>query len=67
MNIGQDMKNWHSTFNSEKNNFLQLRRLAMHKEQRNRQQFEKTFSVLTFNKELTLSQESGRYAISFHP
>jgi len=48
-------------------NFLQLGRFGMHKEQRYRQQFEKPFDFLTFNKELTLSQGSGRYAIAFDP
>lgn len=32
-----------------------------------RQQFEKRFDFLTFNKELTLSQGSGRYAVAFDP
>jgi len=48
-------------------NFLQLGRFGKHKEQRYRQQFEKQFDFLTFNKELTLSQGSGRYAIAFDP
>ena len=48
-------------------NFLQLGRFGKHKEQRYRQQFEKPFDFLTFNKELTLSQGSGRYAIAFDP
>lgn len=48
-------------------NFLQFGRFGKHKEQRYRQQFEKTFDFLTFNKELTLSQGSGRYAIAFDP
>jgi hypothetical protein len=48
-------------------NFLQLARYGKHKEQRYRQQFEKSFDFLTFNKELTLSQGSGRYAIAFDP
>ena len=42
-------------------------RFGKHKEQRYRQQFEKQFDFLTFNKELTLSQGSGRYAIAFDP
>ena len=46
-------------------NFLQLARYGKYKEQRYRQQFEKSFDFLTFNKELTLSQGSGRYAIAF--
>jgi hypothetical protein len=48
-------------------NFLQLARYGKHKEQRYRQQFEKPFDFLAFNKELTLSQGSGRYAIAFDP
>ena len=48
-------------------NFLQLGRFGKYKEQRYRQQFEKPFDFLTFNKELTLSQGSGRYVIAFDP
>jgi hypothetical protein len=48
-------------------NFLQLARYGKYKEQRYRQQFEKSFDFLEFNKELTLSQGSGRYAIAFDP
>jgi hypothetical protein len=48
-------------------NFLQLGRFGKHKEQRYRQQFEKPFDFLTFNKELTLSYGSGRYSIAFDP
>jgi len=48
-------------------NFLQLARYGKHKEQRYRQQFEKHFDFLSFNKEFTLSQGSGRYAIAFDP
>jgi len=48
-------------------NFLQLARYGKYKEQRYRQQFEKPFDFLAFNKELTLSQGSGRYAIAFDP
>jgi hypothetical protein len=48
-------------------NFLQLARYGKYKEQRYRQQFEKRFDFLTFNKELTLSQGTGRYAIAFDP
>ncbi len=44
-------------------NFLQLAKYGKYKEQRYRQQFEKRFDFLTFNKEFTLSQGSGRYAI----
>jgi len=48
-------------------NFLQLARYGKYKEQRYRQQFENSFDFLGFNKELTLSQGSGRYAIAFDP
>lgn len=48
-------------------NFLQLARYGKFKEQRYRQQFEKTFDFLEFNKELTISEGSGRYAIAFDP
>ncbi|MDF1572749.1 MAG: transposase, partial [Bacteroidales bacterium] len=48
-------------------NFLQLARYGKHKEQRYRQQFEKHFDFLSFNKELTLSQGSGPFAIAFDP
>ena len=48
-------------------NFLQLARYGKHKEQRYRQQFEKQFDFLTFNKQLTLTHGSGRYAIAFDP
>ncbi len=48
-------------------NFLQLARYGKYKEQRYRQQFEKGFDFLEFNKEFTLSQGSGRYAIAFDP
>jgi hypothetical protein len=47
-------------------NFLQLARYGKHKEQRYRQQFEKPFDFLAFNKELTLCHGSGRYAIAYH-
>lgn len=48
-------------------NFLQLARYGKHEEQRYRQQFEKPFDFLNFNKELTLQHGSGRYAIAFDP
>ncbi|MBE9519056.1 MAG: transposase [Bacteroidetes bacterium] len=48
-------------------NFLQLARYGKYKEQRYRQQFEKPFDFLAFNKELTLSHGSGRYVIAFDP
>ena len=48
-------------------NFSQLERYGEYTEQRYRQQFEKSFDFLTFNKELTLSHGSGRYVIAFDP
>lgn len=48
-------------------NFLQLARYGKFCEQRFRQQFEKQFDFLLFNKELTLSQGSGRFLIAFDP
>lgn len=48
-------------------NFLQLARYGKHQEQRYRQQFEKPFDFLTFNKELTLAHGSGHYVIAFDP
>jgi len=48
-------------------NFLQLARYGKYKEQRYRQQFEKSFDFLSFNKEFTISQGSGHYAIAFDP
>lgn len=48
-------------------NFLQLARYGKHKEQRYRQQFEKQFDFLTFNKEFTLTHGSGKYIIAFDP
>jgi len=48
-------------------NFLQLARYGNFSEQRYRQQFEKPFDFLNFNKELVLSSGSGRYAIAFDP
>lgn len=48
-------------------NFLQLARYGEFCEQRYRQQFEKPFDFLTFNKELIFSHGSGRYAIAFDP
>jgi hypothetical protein len=48
-------------------NFLQLSRYGNFKEQRYRQQFEKQFDFLEFNKELVLSTGGGKYAIAFDP
>ena len=48
-------------------NFLQLARYGQFGEQRYRQQFEKPFDFMEFNKELTISYGSGRYVIAFDP
>ena len=48
-------------------NFLQLGRFGKFKEQRYRQQFEKPFPFLDFNKELALSHGGKRFAIAFDP
>ena len=48
-------------------NFLQLGRFGNFKEQRYRQQFEKPFPFLDFNKELTLSHGGKRFVIAFDP
>lgn len=48
-------------------NFSQLGRYGKYGEQRYRQQFEKEFPFLEFNKELVLSNGSGHYAIAFDP
>ncbi len=48
-------------------NFLQLSRYGNFKEQRYRQQFEKRFNFLEFNKQLVLSTGGGKYAIAFDP
>lgn len=48
-------------------NFLQFGRYGKFKEQRYRQQFEKRFDFLSFNKELTILNGSGHYAIAFDP
>ena len=48
-------------------NFLQLSRYGNHKEQRYRQQFEKQFDFLEFNKQLVLSTGGCKYAIAFDP
>ena len=48
-------------------NFLQLARFGLFKEQRYRQQFEKPFPFLEFNKELALSHGGKRFAIAFDP
>lgn len=48
-------------------NFLQLGRVGSFGEQRYRQQFEKPFAFLDFNKELVLNHGSGHYVIAFDP
>jgi len=48
-------------------NFLQLGRIGDFTEQRYRQQFEKPFPFLDFNKELTLSHGGNRFVIAFDP
>ncbi len=48
-------------------NFLQFGRFGIFKEQRYRQQFEKRFNFLEFNKQLVLTSGSGKYAIAFDP
>jgi hypothetical protein len=48
-------------------NFLQLGRFGKFGEQRYRQQFEKPFPFLNFNKELVLSHGGERFAIAFDP
>lgn len=48
-------------------NFLQLERYGKYSEQRYRQQFEKTFDFLSFNKELVRTQGSGHYVIAIDP
>jgi hypothetical protein len=48
-------------------NFLQLGRFGKYSEQRYRQQFEKQFSFLDFNRELVLSHGSGKHAIAIDP
>jgi hypothetical protein len=48
-------------------NFLQFGRFGKYGEQRYRQQFEKQFDFLSFNKEITLSHGSGNFAIAFDP
>lgn len=48
-------------------NFLQFGRYGNFKEQRYRQQFEKPFPWLDFNKELALSHGGNRFVIAFDP
>ena len=48
-------------------NFLQLGRYGNHTEQRFRNQFEKAFDHLSFNKELVMENGSGHYTIAFDP
>jgi hypothetical protein len=48
-------------------NFLQLERYGKYTEQRYRQQFEKKFDFLSFNKELVKANGSGHYIIAVDP
>jgi hypothetical protein len=48
-------------------NFLQLERYGKYTEQRYRQQFEKAFDFLSFNKELVTEHGSGHYVIAIDP
>lgn len=48
-------------------NFLQLERFGNSDEQSFRNQFEKPFDFLTFNKELVLEHGSGHFTIAFDP
>ncbi len=48
-------------------NFLQFGRYGKFTEQRYRQQFEKQFDFLNFNKEIAITHGSGNYAIAFDP
>jgi hypothetical protein len=73
----QNINQWRRTFLVEtlilfmsirgRINFLQLARYGKYKEQRYRQQFEKPFDFLAFNRELVLSLGSGKFAIAFDP
>ncbi len=48
-------------------NFMQFGRYGKYGEQRYRQQFEKQFDFLTFNKEITMTHGSGNFIIAFDP
>ena len=48
-------------------NFSQLGRYGNYSEQRYRQQFEKDFDFLEFNKQLVSEHGSGQFAIAFDP
>ena len=48
-------------------NFLQFGRYGKFGEQRYRQQFEKQFNFIDFNKNITLTHGSGNFAIAFDP
>ena len=48
-------------------NFLQLGRYSSHGEQHFRNQFEKSFDFLTFNKELVIDRASKHLTIAFDP
>ena len=51
----------------DKMNFLQFGRYGKFGEQRYRQQFEKQFDFLNFNKEITMNHGSGNFVIAFDP
>jgi len=48
-------------------NFLQFGRFGKFGEQRYRQQFEKPFNFMDFNKNITLNHGSGHFVIAFDP
>lgn len=48
-------------------NFLLLKRFGKYSEQRYRQQFERTFNFLDFNKELVGQHSSGKLVIAIDP
>ncbi len=48
-------------------NFTQFGRFGKFGEQRYRKQFEKQFNFLDFNKNITISHGSGKFAIAFDP
>jgi hypothetical protein len=48
-------------------NFMQFGRYGKYGEQRYRQQFEKQFDFLNFNKEITMTHGSGNFIIAFDP
>ena len=77
LNKMQNVNKWQSDFILEiyllflsikgRINFLQFGRYSKHSEQRFRNQFEKHFDHLAFNKELILENGSGHYTIALDP